>query len=111
MDKKIKIVLVVFSFVLAVWLLYNFTESDRVVQECVQKVKAKLGNVQVLLDNVQVVGLEFDCALELAAKIYGQDPEKAISLCVKYNPIGLLPDDSLVRGECKTLILGKLKSG
>ncbi len=97
------LIIVLFSIIAIAFLVMYFTGPDKSIQECVNNKKASLGNLQV-------IGLEFECALEAAASLYNQDPEKAIDICVKYNPAGLPSSDSFVRNECKALIIGKLAS-
>ena len=53
-----------------------------------------------------VVGLEYSCAVEIAAGFYGVDPEKAIRLCMAYNPVKkdyYDPNDAFDRQELNTM--------
>ena len=48
-----------------------------------------------------VIGIEYSCALQEAVRIYEQDPDGAIALCLKYSS---LPKDSSGRMICRTAI-------
>lgn len=47
----------------------------------------------------QVIGLDFSCAIDVAATLYANDPETAIDLCMKYNALAPKgdPKDPYVR--------------
>jgi hypothetical protein len=49
------------------------------IAKCISETKAKTGDQKV-------VGIEYECAINVAATFYGTDPEKAINLCMINNP-------------------------
>ncbi len=55
-------------------------EYDQDIQQCVKE-------KQKLLGDQKVVGIEYSCAIKKAATFYEEDPEKAIQLCMIYNPL------------------------
>lgn len=58
------------------WKLREFKPK---IETCVkQKTQATEGQT--------IVGIDFECALDIAATIYSQDHEKALALCHKYSP-------------------------
>jgi hypothetical protein len=70
----------------------------------------------------KVVGLEYSCAIEVAATFYSAEPEKAIQLCLLYNPIMKLDlgskkdaaakaDEAISRAACKGSIEQAMKAG
>lgn len=88
---SIMVVLAVGSF-----LVDYFNEQNRNIRNCVKSSPFP-----------SAVGLEFSCAINEAAKIYDQDKEKAIKLCMDYS---ISPGDSINKSFCEISIKEKLKN-
>lgn len=63
----------------------ELNQYSQPIADCLKEKEAELGDRKVL-------GLEYGCAIEVAATIYQEDPEKAIRLCEKYSPLPTIPD-------------------
>lgn len=50
------------------------------IANCVKDAKKQVGNEKV-------IGLEYSCAIQIAATFYAVDQEKALNLCMIYNPL------------------------
>ncbi|HLD61147.1 MAG TPA: hypothetical protein VJA27_03400 [Patescibacteria group bacterium] len=100
----------------AEWPLRQYKKD---ISHCTEEAKKQLGNQKVF-------GLEYACAIEKAAAFYNTNPEQAIQLCMKYNPLfdiqlgreysSFEPDDlaaqrdeQIVRVSCKVSIEKELE--
>ncbi len=76
------------------------------IDSCLKSKESSVGERKVL-------GLEYACAIEVAATIYEKEPDKAIDLCKKYSPFpALSADPSSERiqiSACKSSIEKHLK--
>jgi hypothetical protein len=50
-----------------------------------------------------IIGSEYDCAINIAATFYNEDPEKAIALCSKYS-LTFAPKTEYTDNICKMQI-------
>ena len=48
------------------------------IEDCVSNKKVEFGSQEI-------IGLEYECAIDIAATFYNSEPEKAIELCVRNN--------------------------
>ena len=58
----------------------DLAEYRTTIKECVNEKTSRISGTQVL-------GLEYECALDTGAAFYPQEPDKAIRLCRKFYPI------------------------
>lgn len=94
MKKPTPIIIVVIAVLIIGYLLVSsgvFGESNQAVRKCIEDNK-----------NLDVVGIEYSCALMEAARMYDEDKEGAIDLCLKYAPIP--KTDPSARMLCNTAI-------
>lgn len=87
------------------------------LKEYKDDIEACLAEMESQSDN-EVVGLEYSCAINVAATFYESDPEKAIKLCMSKNPffdvqsgsddIYAQRNEQLARSSCKASIEGRV---
>lgn len=64
----------------------GFTQ-DRELAPYAATISACVQQKEAAANGQKIFGIEYTCAIETAAQFYGTDPEKAILLCKKYNPL------------------------
>lgn len=77
---------------------------DAQVQKCLKEEQARLGGEVV-------IGLEYGCAIDVAATFFEEDPDLAVALCMKYSLVQS-EDEFLERvnkGACRLSISERLK--
>ncbi len=68
------------------------------VDDCYQEELAKTEE--------KVIGLDYSCAIDIAATVYGENPDLAIAICSKYGP--LPEDDPIQISTCRHQIENRL---
>ena len=100
---------------------WSLREYKKDITVCVANTKEQMGDKKI-------IGLEYECAINKAATFYNENPERAIQLCMIYNPLfdiklgreysSINADDlyaqkneQIVRTACKVSIEEELKKG
>jgi len=119
MKKQTEKILGIIAIVLVI-LLLNYKSIKNYINDYTNsdKNKTAINNCMEInrtgADNQTESKLEYDCAMETAAKMYNQEPDKAINLCMQYLPSFVSADDAegqkIRKMSCQTIIEKRLKS-
>jgi len=76
-------------------LINYFDEPHTNTRNCIKEFKDQ-----------NIIGIEYECAIQEASKIYDQDKSRALQLCLEYSP---MPDHPISKSVCKGAIEEELK--